>query len=471
MMSTLEADLDQSNEISLITKGAPDVLLARCDAEYAAGEMIPLSDARRQEILSAVESLADDALRTLAVAYRPLQDREMETEAEHLEHDEVFLGLVGIIDPPRDEVRDAIAEAQTAGIRIYMITGDHPNTAARIGADLGIHEPGSRVVSGGEIERLSEPDLRQSLREASIFARVSPEHKLRIIDALQADGNIVAMTGDGVNDAPALKSADIGVAMGITGTDVSKEAADMILADDNFATIITAVREGRGIFANIRKFMHFLLSSNIGEVLTMFFGVMFASRLGLDAGGASLAVPLLATQILWINLLTDTGPALAMGVDPAPDDVMAARPRKMTDRVIDREMWINITLIGAVMATVSLSALDMTLPGGVWEGSGTIEEARTMAFTTLVFAQLFNTFNSRAPRASAFHHLFTNHWLWGAIALSTALQIAVVHIPVMNTAFTTSPLDAGQWGLAIGLASLVLVAGEVIKVLRRVVVR
>ena len=301
-----------------------------------------------------------------------------------------------------------------------------------------------------------------------MFARVAPEHKLRIVDALQADGNIVAMTGDGVNDAPALRAADIGVAMGITGTDVTREAADMVLADDNFATIVAAVREGRAIFANIRTFLRYLLSSNIGEVLTMFLGVVGAGLLGLtDSVDSGVAVPLLATQILWINLLTDAAPALALGVDPPPDNVMARAPRKLTDRVIDADMQLGIGFVGLVMAVVTLVALDLHLPGGLIGGSGNITEARTMAFTTLVLAQLYNCFNARSDRVSAFHQMLSNPLLWGAIAVSVVLQVAVVHVAVLNDAFDTTPLSLGQWATCAALASAVLWADELRKLVRR----
>ena len=467
LMSTVHSDLEGKPGVAVVTKGAPDVLLARCTEERVGGRVRALPEERRSEILTTVDQLADLALRTLAVAYRPLPAEERPPHDESVERELVYLGLVGIIDPPRPEARVAIADAHDAGMRVLMITGDHPHTAARIAADLGIAAAGARVVTGDELEAMDDDARVAAVRDVSVYARVSPEHKLRIVDALHADGRIVAMTGDGVNDAPALKAADIGVAMGLAGTDVAKEAADMILADDNFSTIVSAVREGRGIFANIRKFLRFLLSSNIGEVFTMFFGVVLAGVIGLEDTGEAIAVPLLATQILWINLLTDGAPALALGMDAPPDDVMSRPPRRLTDRVIDAEMWIGIVWVGAVMAAVTLFALDLRLPGGFVGGSGNVIEARTMAFTTLVFAQLFNCFNARSDRTSAFHRLFTNRWLWGAIALSATLQVAVVELPFLNNAFGTTPLGKDEWLICVGLASVVLWADEAKKLLER----
>ena len=482
LMTTLEADVEREGRIDVVTKGAPDALLVRCTHERVAGEVRPLTDARRHAIAAGVDGLADRALRTLAVAYRPLPDVEPPTATtgpdgdrgdaegheglEGLERDLVYLGVVGIIDPPRDEARVAIAEAHRAGIRTVMITGDHPRTAARIAVDLGIAAEGAPVHVGADIERLDGDGLRAMARETSVYARVAPEHKLRLVDALQDDGNIVAMTGDGVNDSPALRSADIGVAMGVTGTDVSKEAADMILADDNFATIVVAVREGRGIFADIRAFLRYLLSSNAGEVLTMFLGVVGAGLIGLGAG-EDVAVPLLATQILWINLLTDTGPALAMGFDPPPDDVMERPPRRLTDRVIDAEMQVGIVVVGLTMAVAALAGLDMYLPGGLIEGSSSLTEARTVAFTTLVLAQLWNCLNARSDHASFVHHLFTNRLLWAAIAVSLLLQVAVVHVPLLNDAFDTTGLSPAQWVVCAALGATVLVAGEAYKAVLR----
>jgi P-type Ca2+ transporter type 2C len=478
LMTTMQADVERGGKVAVVTKGAPDVLLKRCTGERVGGIIRPLTDVRRAEVHAEVERLADRALRTLAVAFRQTDGVEPPDATDSTEQELIYLGMVGIIDPPRPEAKVAIAQAHEAGIRIVMITGDHPRTALRIASDLGIIGGDSHaavnddeVLTGDEIQRLDDQGLRSAARNVSVYARVTPEHKLRIVNALRSDGSVVAMTGDGVNDAPALKTADIGVAMALTGTEVTKEAADLILADDNFATIIVAVKEGRAIFANIRKFLRFLLSSNIGEVLTMFLGVVFAGALGLKSSGAVVAVPLLATQILWINLLTDTAPALAMGVDPPPDDLMRRKPRKPSDRVIDVSMWIGIAWVGLVMAVVTLAALDLRLPGGLLGGSGTIVQARTMAFTTLVFAQLFNTFNARSDRVSAFHHLFTNPSLWSAIALSVMLQIAVVQIGFLNDAFDTTPLHAGDWILCIGLGSIVLWADELKKVVKRLLGR
>ncbi|MGH8927858.1 MAG: cation-translocating P-type ATPase, partial [Acidimicrobiia bacterium] len=467
MMTTFEADADRQGRIDVVTKGAPDILLSSCTHVRIAGEVHPLTPQFREEVLATVDRLADQAMRTLAVAYRPLPEAEHPPVDDSVERDLVYLGMVGIIDPPRPEAITAIEEAAKAGVRVVMITGDHPRTANRIASDLGIVEPDGRVISGADLDSFDDDELNKAVREASVYARVAPEHKLRIVDALQANGEIVAMTGDGVNDSPALKSADIGVAMGVTGTDVSKEAADMILADDNFATIVAAVREGRAIFANIRKFLRFLLSSNMGEVLTMFFGVVLAGVIGLDQAGGAVAVPLLATQILWINLLTDTAPALAIGVDPPRDDVMRRPPRRPDDRVIDAEMWRGILWVGAVMATVTLAALDLGLEGGLFPGSGDIVEARTMAFTTLVLAQLFNCFNARSDRITAFHQLFANRLLWGAIILSVLLQVVVVQIELLNAAFGTAPLGVGDWLTCLGLASIVLWLDEAKKLLRR----
>jgi Ca2+-transporting ATPase len=382
-----------------------------------------------------------------------------------VEQDLVFAGLIGIIDPPRAEAREAVERARQAGIRPIMITGDHPRTASVIARELGISTD-DRVTRGADLETLSPEALARTAAEVSVYARVNPEHKLRIVDALKSSGAVVAMTGDGVNDAPALKKADIGVAMGITGTDVSKEAADMVLSDDNFASIVAAVEEGRAIFANIRKFLRYLLSSNIGEVMTMFFGVLLANQIGLDVGGGAVVLPLLATQILWINLVTDGPPALALGVDPAEDGLMERPPRPVGERVITPAMWRGIVFVGVIMAVGTLFVLDASLPGGFVDGDGDLPYAQTMAFTTLMLFQIFNVFNARSDDRSAFVHLFTNAWLWTAAAASVVLQVAVVYVPFLQSAFGTVPLSARDWLFCTAVASTVLWLREASKAVR-----
>jgi Ca2+-transporting ATPase len=468
LMSTVHSDTQRQERLLVFTKGAPDVLVARCSQELVGDAKRPLSNQRRAEILSLNEDLAGDALRTLAVAARELPANALQnTEVDDdLEQELIFLGLIGMIDPPRNEAKLAVARAKSAGIRPIMITGDHPKTAAIIAAELGIVKDG-RVVTGAELEQLSDEAMDQTVREVSVYARVNPEHKLRIVKALQREGAIVAMTGDGVNDAPALKTADIGVAMGITGTDVSREAADIVLTDDNFATIVAAVEQGRAIFANIRKFLRYLLSSNIGEVMTMFFGVLLAKPIGLHMEVGTVVLPLLATQILWINLVTDGAPALALGVDPADGRLMNRPPRPRTEGVITRRMWAGIFFVGAIMATGTLLVLDASLPGGLIEGSGTITYAQTMAFTTLILFQLFNVFNARSDEQSAFHRLFRNHWLWAAIGFSLALQFAVIYVPFLQKAFSTVSLSLSDWLGCTAVASSVLWLRELSKLVTR----
>ena len=462
LMTTLHRSAEGEG-LCAFTKGAPDVLLSHCTHEMAGAEARPLTAERRAEILAANDALTGRALRTLAVARRPLPD-DVEHASGAVERDLVFIGLIGMIDPPREEARRAVERAKSAGIRVMMITGDHPGTAAIIAENLGIGS--GRVVTGAELSRMSPQELDGAAQDVSVYARVEPSHKLAIVEALQRQGAVVAMTGDGVNDAPALKAADIGVAMGITGTDVSKAASDIVLADDNFATIVAAVREGRAIFANIRKFLRYLLSSNIGEVATMFLGVLLAAPLGLlEAGG--IIMPLLAAQILWINLVTDGAPALALGMDPASRNTMERPPRPVSEGVITGAMWRGIFFVGLVMAVGTLLVLDSCLPGGLIEGAGDVPYGRTMAFTTLTLFQLFNVFNARSDERSAFDGLFSNRWLWGAVGLSLGLHMAVLYMPFLNEAFSTVPLAAGDWLFCAAAASSVVWLRELTKLVTR----
>jgi Ca2+-transporting ATPase len=471
LMSTAHSDAEDDRRVLVVAKGAPDILLARCTAERVGDATRPLTKERREEIGRTVERLGSAALRTLGVAYRTLgRDATTGELSAEVEQGLVWLGVVGMIDPPRPEARASVDEARRAGVRPIMITGDHPVTAAAIAAELGISEKGARALVGAQLQKMDDAELREAIREVSVYARVAPEHKLRIVRALHANGEIVAMTGDGVNDAPALKAADIGVAMGVAGTDVAKGAADMILTDDNFASIVAAVEEGRSIFANIQRFLRYLLSSNVGEVLVMFLGVLLAGPIGLaPEEGSAIVVPLLATQILWINLLTDSGPALALGVEPADHDLMLRPPRDPRSRVITGRMWSDIVLVGVVMAAGTLGVMDWALPGGLVTGGGGrgLRHAQTLAFTTLVFYSVFQALNARFEDRSAFHRLLANRWLWLAILLSIALQIAVVYVPFLQAAFRTAPLAPADWLLCVAVASSVLWAMELKKLVTR----
>jgi len=469
LMTTVHTDAEENDHLRVFTKGAADVLLGHCSHERVGEEIQPLTEQRRAEILQVNEQLAGQALRTLGVAGRslPVQALQERKIDDGIEQELVFLGIIGMIDPPREEAKQAVARARSAGIRPLMITGDHPITAMMIATELGIATNG-RAITGIELHQLSDEALAQTVRDVSVYARVNPEHKLRIVKALQSNGGTVAMTGDGVNDAPALKKADIGIAMGITGTDVSKEAADVVLTDDNFATIIAAVEEGRAIFDNIRKFLRYLLSSNIGEVLTMFFGVLLARKIGLQAEGNGVLLPLAATQILWINLVTDGAPALALGVDPADPDVMKRLPRSRTEGILTTKMWLGIFYVGAIMATGTLLVLDASLPGGFLVGSGEMRYAQTMAFTTLMMFQIFNVLNARSDEQSAFHGLFRNHWIWIAIGLSLALHVLVIYLPFLQNAFSTTALNPWDWLYCATVASSVLWLRELSKFVTRV---
>lgn len=468
LMTTLHADAKKRECLLVFTKGAPDALLGHCSFELVGEETRSLTPERRSEILKLNEELAVEALRSLGVAFRSVPSDAFKANGgdESIEYNLVFVGLIGMIDPPREEAKNAVSQAKAAGIRPIMITGDHPVTATVIATQLGIAGD-KQVVTGAKLEQLSDEELDRTVKEVSVYARVNPEHKLWIVKALQRGGEVIAMTGDGVNDAPALKTSDIGVAMGITGTDVSREAADMVLTDDNFASIVAAVEEGRTIFSNIRKFLRYLLSSNIGEVLAMFFGVLLANVIGLQAEDELIVLPLLATQLLWVNLVTDGAPALALGIDPPEAHVMRRPPRAKGERVITSEMWFGIVFVGVITAAGTLLVLDASLPHGFIEGSGSMRYGQTMAFNTLVLFSLFNVLNARSDEQSAFVSLFSNKWLWSAILLSLLLQIVVIYVPFLQHAFSTVSLSLRDWLLCAGVASSVLWLRELSKLMKR----
>lgn len=462
MMSVVVEEADGTFE--QYTKGGPDVVLSRCTHVYDNGEIVPMTDERREQILAANKAMADQALRVLALSSRTYTEKPSDFSPEALEHDLVFCGLSGMIDPVRPEVTAAIAEAKEAGIRAVMITGDHIDTAVAIARDLGIVEDASQAITGAELDKISDEEFKTRVKDISVYARVQPEHKARIVDAWKNLGNIVAMTGDGVNDAPSIKRADIGVGMGITGTDVTKNVADMVLADDNFATIINAVEEGRRIYDNIRKVIQFLLSANIAEVLSVFVATLI---------GFTIFQPV---QLLWINLITDSLPALALGMEEAEGDVMKRKPRKASDGVFAGGMGIDIAFQGVIITILVLASFF----AGMYFHNGAIElsmltdgiadpEGVTMAFITLSMVEIFHSFNMRSRRASIFSMKTQNKWLWGAAALAVVLTVVPVEVDFLAEVFGFMTLDPIALFTALGLAFLIIPLMEIYKaVMRRV---
>lgn len=433
----------------LLVKGAPEMVLRRCTTERIAGETRPLSDTRRAEILRVNGELASRALRVLAFADR---DNPPEPETTDQEQELTFAGLMGMIDPPRDEVKSAVARCRAAGIRPVMITGDHPETALAIARELGIAIGDQHAVTGQTVNSWDTQSFQTNVHQVAVFARVSAEHKLKIVDALRSNGEVVAMTGDGVNDAPAVQAADIGIAMGITGTDVTKEASDMVLTDDNFNSIVNAVEEGRGIFDNIQKFVLFLLACNAGEVLFMFLATL-----------VGWPIPLRAIQVLWINLITDGIPALALAMEPTEKDVMLRPPRPPQAPVIGKQDGIRILLHGLLISCIGLIAFWVVYQGD----AAHLEEARTTSFCVMAFTQLFYAIACRsATRTMLELGWFTNPTLFYAIALSALLQVIVVTVPFFHPLLETIALPLADWYWIVGLALAPVTILEVTKIIR-----
>ena len=463
----------------LCVKGAPDVVLAACTAMQRIGdEPKPLTEERRQRIIAANSQFASQALRVLAVAYRAYSDKPEDLTPESGEHDLVFVGLIGMIDPPRVEVAPALKQAREAGIRTVMITGDFPDTAEAIARSIGLLRKSGKVLAGAAIDGLDDAGLQRVVAETDVFARVSPAHKVKIVDALQQSGAVVAMTGDGVNDAPALKRADIGVAMGLTGTDVAKGAAAMVLTDDNYASIVAAVEQGRIIYANIRKFVFFLLSSNVAEIMIIFLATL-----------AGLPSPLTAIQLLWLNLITDGAPALALAMEKGDPDVMNYPPRPKTEPIVNGSMRVGIVVQTIAQTAVTLGALviglgfalDQAGLGGLgavfgmnWGGLSAdqqdllIRTGETMAFATLSLAELFRAYTVRSERLSVFRiGVFSNRSMQWAVGLSLGLLLLVINVPFLQPFFNTHPLNALEWGIVVGLALIPAAAEELTKAFLR----
>ena len=455
MMSTIH---DTKDGLVQFTKGAPDVVLGRCTHALIGGKVVPMTDAIREDILAANKRMADKALRVLCAARREWSAMPADLEPETLEQNLTYIGLSGMIDPVRPEVKDAIIECRGAGIRPIMITGDHKDTAVAIGMELGILESADQAITGAQLDEMSDEQLSRCIENYSVYARVQPEHKVRIVTAWKAKGKITAMTGDGVNDAPSIKSADIGVGMGITGTDVTKNVADMVLADDNFATIVSAVEEGRRIYANIRKAIQFLLASNLAEVLAIFFATLI---------GFTILEPV---HLLWINLITDCFPALALGMEKSEADSMKKPPRDPREGIFAGGMAFDVFFQGAIVTLLVMISfiIGEFMESGRWafvsSHSGT-----TMAFLTLSMVEIFHSLNMRSRRGSIFSLKTHNMFLYGAMIVSFILTTLVIEVPVFAAAFDFAPISWEEYAIALGLAVLIIPIMEVVKAIQRAV--
>ncbi|WP_439391907.1 calcium-translocating P-type ATPase, SERCA-type [Bacillus velezensis] len=439
---------DQEKKQFVITKGAPDVLIDRSSHLMHGARSTPFSEEKKAETEAVLKELASQALRTIAIAYKPLKPGEKPT-MEQAEKNLTMLGLSGIIDPPRPEVRQAIKECREAGIKTVMITGDHVETAKAIAKDLRLLPKKGRVMDGKTLNELTEKELIETVDDVYVFARVSPEHKLKIVKAFQENGHVVAMTGDGVNDAPAIKQADIGVAMGVTGTDVAKEASSLILVDDNFATIKSAIKEGRNIYENIRKFVRYLLASNVGEILVMLFAMLLA-----------LPLPLVPIQILWVNLVTDGLPAMALGMDQPEGDLMRRKPRHPKEGVFARKLGWKVVSRGFLIGAATILAFIIVYH----RNPENLPYAQTVAFATLVLAQLIHVFDCRSETSVFSRNPFENIYLLGAIISSIFLMVIVIYYPPLQPIFKTVPITPGDWMLIIGMSGIptFLLAGSLL---------
>jgi Ca2+-transporting ATPase len=462
----------------IAVKGAPDLVLDLCEFHQRMDDSVePLNENKRMQILAANDLMTQDALRVLGMAYRLSPDMPDVSNPDSFERDLIFAGMIGMIDPPRPEVPPALVVGRRAGVRTVMITGDYANTARAIAESIGLLQPGHQVLTGPSLNEMNDMELMQQVKSTDVFARVSPEHKMRIVEALRSNGDVVAMTGDGVNDAPSIKRADIGIAMGITGTDVAKESADMVLTDDNYASIVSAVEQGRIIYDNIRKFVFFLLSSNVAEIMIIFMATL-----------AGLPTPLTAIQLLWLNLLTDGAPALALAMEKGDPDIMKLKPRPANEPIINKSMGLGITVQTVTQTFATLAAfgvglmwhiqeavpVDLNLFGYIsyilkhdWRGVD-VQTAETMAFVTLSFCELFRAYTVRSERQSIFKiGVFSNRYMQYAVGFSILLLMLVVNLPFLQPIFNTHSMSLNEWLIVMGLALIPAISEELTKIYLR----